>query len=124
MSPTQKSSARATTGIEGLDDILGGGLPRNRIYLLEGNPGVGKTTVALQFLLDGVRRGEPGLYVTLSETKEELAAVAASHGWSLDGVALYELTIADAAAQGDYTLFHPSEVELNKTTEGVLEIVE
>jgi circadian clock protein KaiC len=120
---TDSRERRATTGIPGLDDVLGGGLPPNRLYLVQGDPGVGKTTVALQFLLEGARRGEPALYVTLSETKEELLAVAASHGWSLDGITLYELTIAEAAMQGDYTLFHPSEVELNKTTEGMLDVV-
>jgi circadian clock protein KaiC len=79
-------SGRVPTGVEGLDNILGGGLPRNRIYLVEGKAGTGKTTLALQFLLEGARRGERGLYVTLSETKEELVAVARSHGWSLDDI--------------------------------------
>src|SRR5947209_12563540 len=79
------------TGVAGLDDILGGGLTPNRLYLIEGNPGSGKTTLALQLLLDGERRGERGLYVTLSETKDELHAVARSHGWSLDGIAICEL---------------------------------
>lgn len=114
----------ASTGIPALDAVLGGGFTRNRIYLLQGNPGAGKTTAALQFLLEGVRRGEGALYVTLSETADELAAVAASHGWSLDGVHVHELPIADISQDGDYTLFHPSEVELNDTTRGVLDIVE
>src|SRR5918993_755117 len=82
---------RMATGNEGLDKVLQGGFPANRLYLVEGDPGTGKTTLALQFLLEGARRGEPVLYVTLSETKEELADVAASHGWSLDGVHIYEL---------------------------------
>src|SRR5581483_1896133 len=82
---------RASTGITGLDHILGGGLPRDRLYLVDGNPGSGKTTLGLHFLLEGARRGEPGLYVTLSETKEELEAVAGSHGWSLDGLTIHEL---------------------------------
>src|SRR3954463_11347853 len=88
-SRSQKEQTGATgpvrmgTGIEGLDNILEGGFPENRIYLVEGDPGTGKTTLALQFLLEGARVGEAGLYVTLSETKEELEAVAASHGWSL-----------------------------------------
>ena len=77
--------AVAATGVAGLDDILGGGLTPNRLYLLEGMPGSGKTTLAFQFLMEGVRRGEPVLYVTLSETAEEIRAVADSHGWSLDG---------------------------------------
>src|SRR6185436_14812143 len=79
------------TGIEGLDDILNGGLPRNRMYLILGEPGVGKTTLALQFLLEGVRLGEKGLYVTLSESRDELVDVAASHGWDLDGIEVFEL---------------------------------
>src|SRR5215218_1706820 len=73
-------------GVPGLDDILMGGLPANRVYLVEGDPGAGKTTLALQFLLDGRAKGETGLYVTLSETAEELRAVAASHGWDLAGI--------------------------------------
>src|SRR4029077_9192331 len=109
-----------------LDDILGGGLPGQRLYLLSGEPGTGKTTLALQFLLEGVRRGEPGLYVTLSETAEELNASAASHGWSLDKLTLYELSNTDQTSglPAAQTLFHPSEVELNETTKGVLEVVE
>src|SRR6516164_565297 len=83
--------AKAGTGIEGLDDILRGGWTPGRVYLIEGVPGSGKTTLALQFLLEGVRRGEPVLYVTLSETKEEAEIAAASHGWSFDGVFVREL---------------------------------
>ena len=83
--------ARAATGIEGLDNVLGGGLPRGHLYLVEGTPGAGKTTLGLQFLLEGREQGERGLYVTLSETAEELHIVANSHGWSLDGVELFEL---------------------------------
>src|SRR3954470_2419772 len=79
------------TGIRGLDDVLGGGLTPNRVYLVEGNPGAGKTTLALQYLLEGKRLGQEGIYVTLSETKVELLAVARSHGRSLDGVTLLEL---------------------------------
>src|ERR1041384_6169578 len=104
-------------GIEGLDDILGGGLPRHCLYLVEGDPGVGKTTLGVQFLLQGVREGETVLYITLSETKEELAHVARSHGWRLDGIALFELSALESQLKsgGSGTFFHPSEVELTET---------
>jgi circadian clock protein KaiC len=110
------------TGIEGLDNILEGGFPAHRIYLIEGDPGTGKTTIALQFLLEGVRLGEPVLYVTLSETKEELRSVAQSHGWSLDGLTIYELIPSEDSLkpESQYTIFHPSEIELNETTSAVL----
>ncbi|MGZ3451408.1 MAG: ATPase domain-containing protein [Polyangiales bacterium] len=112
---------RIRTGIDGLDDILGGGLPPNRVYLIEGNPGVGKTTLALQFLLEGVRNGERCLYVTLSETAEELRAVAASHGWTLEGVEIHELSTGEHLSEdSDNTLFHPSEIELGETTRAIL----
>lgn len=112
----------AATGIAGLDDVLRGGLTPHRLYLVEGLPGSGKTTVALQFLLEGVRRGEPVLYVTLSETEEELRGVAASHGWSLDGVTIRELSASEGSLKPDeqYTMFHPSEVELSETMRTVL----
>ena len=87
--PVPSSRPFAPPGIPGLDDILRGGFPRNRVYVVRGEPGAGKTTVGLQFLCEGARAGEKVLYVTLSETAEELRAVAASHGWSLDGVSLY-----------------------------------
>jgi circadian clock protein KaiC len=113
------------TGIEGLDQILGGGLPCHRLYLVRGDPGVGKTTLALQFLLNGAEAGEPGLYITLSETKEEMDLVARSHGWSLERLHLYELTEKDAQLHQatETTFFHPSEVELNRTTETILDEV-
>ena len=95
----------------------GGGFPRNRMYLVEGDPGAGKTTLALQFLLAGAQRGEPGVYVTLSETEEELRDVARSHGWSLDGITICDLQARRRASRPtQYTLFHPSEVELSETT--------
>lgn len=118
-------TAPATTGIPGLDEILGGGLPRDRLYLIDGDPGTGKTTLAIQFLLEGKRRGEKGLYVTLSETKAELLAVAASHGFNLDGVEIHELASAGDAAlpENQYTVFHPSEVELGETTKAIMDTV-
>ena len=116
----------AATGIAGLDDILGGGLTLNRLYLLEGMPGSGKTTLAFQFLMEGVRRGEPVLYVTLSETNEEIRAVGASHGWSLKGITIRELVPSEQTleASEQYTVFHPSEVELSDTTKKIVEDVE
>ena len=116
----------AETGIAGLDDILGGGFHTRRLYLIEGVPGSGKTTLALQFLLNGVKAGEPVLYVTLSETEDELRSVAASHGWSLDGVTIRDAVPTEHTLQGDqqYTMFHPSEVELNETTTAILNDVE
>ena len=112
----------SATGIAGLDDVLGGGLTPNRLYLVEGNPGAGKTTLALQYLLEGRRLGEPGLYVTLSETKAELADVARSHGWSLDGLDIVELVASEADLELDNqnTMFQPADVELGETTRAVL----
>ena len=117
---------RASTGNSGLDEILGGGLPRNRMYLIEGDPGAGKTTLAMQFLLEGASRGEPGVYATLSETEEELRDVAHSHGWELDGITICDLQTAEESLGPDsqYTLFHPSEIELSETTKTVLAAVE
>lgn len=117
---------RASTGVEGLDLILGGGFPEHRMYLVEGDPGAGKTTLALQFLLAGAQKGEAGVYATLSETEEELRDVAASHGWSLDDITICELQTAEESLRADsqYTLFHPSEVELSETTRTVLDTVE
>ncbi len=117
-------SVQVSTGVAGLDTLLHGGLPANRLYLLEGNPGTGKTTIALQFLLEGARRGERGVYVTLSETDQELRAVAASHGWNLDGaVDVCQLETADAV-EDQYTLYHPSEVELSELTKQVLDMID
>ena len=116
---------RSRTGIEGFDDILGGGFTRDRLYLIDGDPGAGKTTIALQYLLEGAREGEKGLYVTLSETREELTAVAASHGWSLDSIEIVELVASekDLVSDSQLTMYHPSEVELNETTKSVLDAV-
>jgi circadian clock protein KaiC len=117
---------KCTMGVEGLNNILCGGLPCNRIYLIQGDPGVGKTTLALQFLLEGARLGETSLYITLSETKEELEMVAESHGWDLKKVHLFELSSMQENLQGETesTFFHPSEVELNRTTKALLDEVE
>lgn len=126
-SPNDTSTAaRLATGSAGLDSILNGGFPANRLYLVEGDPGTGKTTLALKFLLEGAAQGEPVLYVTLSETKEELESVAASHGWSLDGINIYELIPSEESLKTEtqYTIFHPSELELGETTNAVLEEVE
>jgi circadian clock protein KaiC len=103
--------------VAGLDDVLAGGLPVDRLYLIEGVPGAGKTTLALQFLLDGATRGERGLYITLSETSEELRAAAQSHGWSLEGIDLFELADDEGALGPDreMTLLHPWEIELGET---------
>lgn len=118
--------ARLRTGIEGLDNILGGGLPAGHVFLLEGDPGTGKTTLALQFLMAADEPAECSLYVTLSETVAELRAVARSHGWSLDGVNLYELAPSEDALDlaDEYTILHPGEVELGQTIRAVLEEVE
>ncbi len=122
ISPRPFQEDRALTGVPGLDEVLGGGLPRERLYLVQGDPGVGKTTLALQFLLAGAQAGEVCLYLTLSETKEELRAVAESHGWSLDKLSLFELPNRDDYGD-DNTMFHPSEVELAETTKMLLEEV-
>ncbi|HLM59586.1 MAG TPA: ATPase domain-containing protein [Pyrinomonadaceae bacterium] len=120
------NSDRVSTGIEGLDFILKGGLPKNRLYLLQGSPGTGKTTLGLQFLLDGEQKGETSLYITLSESKEELIAVGESHNWNLDKLNIFDLTISGESLRDDsrYTVFHPSEVELDETTQAILNEVE
>jgi circadian clock protein KaiC len=114
--------SRASTGTPGLDDVLGGGLPLNALYLVHGCPGVGKTTLAMQFLLEGVRRGEQVLYVALTESRDEVISAARTHGWSLDGVSIFELGGADMQARkgGNQTMFHPAELELEQTVRPIL----
>lgn len=119
----QSNAQLAKTGIAGLDAILGGGLPRNRTYLLKGEPGTGKTTLALEFLLNGAEQGEAGLYITLSETEEELRAVAESHAWDLGKVQVFELKARDPS-KDDYTMYHPAEVELGEAMKTLLARIE
>jgi circadian clock protein KaiC len=114
--PALPQADRASTGVAGLDAILGGGLTPNRVYLLEGTPGTGKTTFALRYLLAGVERGEKGLYITLSETAAELRAVVDSHGWTLDGVDVFELVDETGRdPDAEQSILYPSEVELGET---------
>jgi circadian clock protein KaiC len=114
-----------STGSDGLDDILGGGFDADRVYLIEGRPGTGKTTLALQFLLEGVRKGESCLYVTLSESERELRSVVTRHGWTLAGIDVFELVPPAASLDPDQelTLFHPAELELSETTKSILDRV-
>lgn len=118
--PSEQATPDVSTGLGGLDHIVGGGLPAHRFYLLEGSPGAGKTTLALQFLRAGVAAGETVLFVALSESLDELHASAKSHGWTLDGIHLFELTQGGDATETPYTMFHPSEVELAEATKSVL----
>lgn len=119
------SERRISTGVAGIDDILGGGLPAGHLYLLEGDPGTGKTTIAMQFLLEGTKRGERCMYVTLSESKTELEQVAASHGWSLSPIVVCEMmpTDEELSPEAQYTVFHPSEVELADTMTAIIKQV-
>ena len=116
------SQNRLSTGIPGLDDILRGGLAGGFLYLVEGNPGAGKTTLALQFLIEGAKRGEKGLYLSLAESEDELRHVAASHGMNLENVDICKISppeIASEIAQ-QYTVFQPAEVELADVLETIL----
>jgi circadian clock protein KaiC len=121
-----KNKNRSSIGISGLDEVLHGGLISERLYLVDGNPGAGKTTLALQFLLEGVRLGEKCLYVTLSETEQELQAGARSHGWDTDGIEIIELIADEGELESDeqLTMLPPSEFELGATTRNIIEAVE
>lgn len=122
----QRIESKIKTGIDGIDDILQGGLPANHVYLLEGEPGSGKTTFGLQFLLAGAAQGESCLYITLSESKEDLIKTAASHGWDLSSVTVHELFPENEQVldEGSYTFFHASEIELAQTTKSLESLIE
>ena len=127
MTDTPQASPKARTGVEGLDDILLGGLSPGHVYLLEGNPGTGKTTIALRFLLEGAKVGEKGLYITLSESEAELRDGAASHGWALgDGIQVFELLPPESLLdeQHQQSLLYSSDLELGETTKAVFEAIE
>jgi circadian clock protein KaiC len=126
LTPNKTSAPRQSTGTAGLDEILGGGLPAHRLYVIEGEPGSGKTTLALQFLREGVRLGQRVLYVSLSETMDELSDVAKSHNWSLDGIDLIELNSLSERMEDEanYTVYHPSDVELGETVKRIRAEVE
>lgn len=121
----ENRTARVSTGVSGLDDVLCGGLDPERLYLIEGEPGTGKTTIALQFLMEGAKNGEKGLYVTLSESQSELRVVAERHGWSIDQLSVFELVPPEATLDPDreLTLFHPSELELSETSKLIFDRV-
>jgi circadian clock protein KaiC len=124
--PTVERGRLCNSGVDGLDDILSVGFPRNRMYLLQGPPGSGKTTLVMQFLLAGLAAGERSPYISLSETRDEIDEMARSHRWSLDGLEIIELSAIDSqlSAEAQNTLFHSSEVELTETTKLLLEAVD
>jgi circadian clock protein KaiC len=113
---------RDTSGVSGLDEILHGGFPHSHFFLIEGEPGAGKTTLGLQFLMDGARQGSRALYITMSESENELRQIARSHGWSLEGVTLYQYAPqgANLSPEEQYSVFHPSDVEFQDTTQEIL----
>ena len=127
MAKTPESRSKAALGVYGLDEILSGGFARDRLYLLEGSPGTGKTTIALKFLLEGARLGEKGLYITLSETEEELRDGAASHGWTLDErIKVFELAPPESLLDVEHqqSLLYSSDLELGESTKAVFQAIE
>ncbi|MEF2071357.1 ATPase domain-containing protein [Consotaella aegiceratis] len=118
-----EDSNRVSTGVPGLDTILGGGLPGPRLYLLRGAAGTGKTTLALQFLMEGVRQGEAVLYVSLAQSEDELRQMAASHGWSLDGIAIVSLAGEDPTDMTEQTIFQSADLRLDRTRDTIQNIV-
>ena len=122
----EKLDGEARTGIVGLDDVLNGGLQRGRVFLLEGSPGTGKTTIALQFLTEGASRGEKCLYITLSETEDELRASAKSHDWSLEGMEIFELVPPENLLDEEQqqSLLYSSDLELGETTRRIFDAFE
>lgn len=121
-----RASARLDTGIAGLNEVLNGGLPPGQMYLLEGDPGTGKTTVAMQFIMAGIVRGEKALYITLSEPRAELEGSARSHGWNPALIPIAEFVPEEASLSPDqqYTVFHPSEVELASTIQKLTDLID
>jgi circadian clock protein KaiC len=116
---------RASSGIAGLDSVLGGGFPTERLVLIEGDPGAGKTTLGLQFVMAGVAAGEPSMYVSLADTEREVRRMAASHGWNLDGIDLVRGGApAGPASQQGYTLYHPAEVELEQISKSMYQLLD
>src|SRR5882762_11800557 len=127
MNSVEAFTSKARTGIWGLDDILSGGFSREHLFLLEGAPGTGKTTIALQFLLEGAKAGEKCLYITLSETERELRDGAASHGWALDnGIEVFELLPVESLLDSEQqqSLLYSSDLELGETTKQIFEAVD
>ena len=127
MDATTQFLPRASTGVVGLDDVLGGGVARNRLHLLEGSPGTGKTTIALQFLMAGADAGESGIYVSLAETEQELRAGARSHGWIIsETIEVYELVTPESVLDPDQhqSLLYSSDLELGETIQRIFEAIE